>query len=70
MTRDYDFASGKIKTSIAFVLEWVSDENAASGSWGKFVGTCGIKVWKAEATKHAKMVITWMNSGEEEIWRV
>jgi hypothetical protein len=54
MARDNDAASGHVKTAIALVGGWVSEENTRSASRGEFVGGGGSEVRIAEASEDAE----------------
>jgi hypothetical protein len=59
MARGNDAASGHVKTAIALVGRWVSEEDTRSGSRGEFVRGGGSKVRIAETSEDAKGGVIW-----------
>lgn len=53
MTRDYDFVSRKIITSIPTMEGRVAKEDTKSGAWLKFMRGC--EVWVAKTTKTLRL---------------
>jgi hypothetical protein len=68
MSRDDDVVVSKIKTSITFVVNDVSEKNISSGLGRQFVSGISGKIRITGTTEHAQVLIGGGDSMEDEVW--
>lgn len=68
MTGDDDSIGGKIKTSISFVVERITEENTKGGAKGELISSSGGEIRVAFAPKDTEVRVGGLDNIESKVW--